>query len=82
VTGSAAPWIARRTHFLQPNAIRPEHKAYVDTEAEQLGHAGPLLTDDGPTPAGNRKADTYSDSPPQFGQCSRSISKTRFTSRA
>ena len=37
----------------QRQAIRPEHKAYLATKAEQIAFAGPLLSDDGKTMVGS-----------------------------
>ena len=34
-------------------AIRPEHKAYLGSKAEQIAFAGPLLSDDGKTMVGS-----------------------------
>ena len=35
------------------NEIRPAHKAYLATKAEQMAFAGPLLSDDGQTMIGS-----------------------------
>lgn len=37
----------------QRQAIRPEHKAYLATKAQQMAFAGPLLSDDGQTMIGS-----------------------------
>jgi len=33
--------------------LRPEHRAYIAQFAERIAFAGPLLSDDGQTPAGS-----------------------------
>lgn len=41
--------------------VRPEHKAYLATVAEQIAFAGPLLSDDGSTMIGSLLAIDFED---------------------
>lgn len=45
--------IDKANHAQVRQANRPEHLAYLETFAEKLVFAGPLLTDDGQAPLGS-----------------------------
>jgi len=55
--------------------MRPEHKAYLGTKAEQIAFAGPLLADDGKTMVGSLLVIDF----PSRGEAQRWIAAEPFT---